>query len=49
MDSANETSDDEETLEEQEKAEGKVDHSQELADLEVIIFDILNLFIYRRL
>ncbi|KAL0272008.1 UNVERIFIED_CONTAM: hypothetical protein PYX00_005146 [Menopon gallinae] len=34
VDSANESTDDEETLDEQEKAEGKVDHSQELAELE---------------
>lgn len=35
IDSDKESTDDEETLEEQEKAEGKVDHSQELAELEV--------------
>ncbi|KAK6637968.1 hypothetical protein RUM44_008392 [Polyplax serrata] len=34
VDSDKETSDDEETMEEQEKAEGKTDHSQELAELE---------------
>ena len=44
MDTDKETTDDEETLEEQERVEGKLDHSQELAELEVI-FHILILFL----